>query len=119
MVKDTGVLTKCKKNLTRNDDGLSNKIIKYMESIMDNELGIKETQEFMEAIKAFVSEAKKIMADKKVTFGEALGIMPEMLAVITEGKDYAEIMDEIKDLDGNEAKKILSDLVDTFFAVNE
>jgi hypothetical protein len=29
------------------------------------------------------------------------------------------IMDEIKDLDGNEAKEILSDLVDTIFASNE
>ena len=96
--------------------------INEMENDMEvktDELGITETQEFMGAIKNFVSEAKKIMADKKVTFTEALGIMPEALAVISEGKDYKKIMDEIKDLDGAEAKDILSDLVDTIFASNE
>ena len=93
---------------------------KEMENIMvENKLGITETQELMETLKDFVAEAKKVMADKKVTFAEAFGILPEAYKVITEGKDYAMIMDEIKDLDGNEAKEILCDLVDTIFASNE
>ena len=93
---------------------------KEQENVMvENKLGITETQQLMKALKNFVAEAKKIMADKKVTFWEAIGAMPELLKVISEGKDYAEIMDEIKDLDGDEAKEILSDLVDTIFASNE
>ena len=87
--------------------------------MVENKLGITETQQLMKALKNFVAEAKKIMADKKVTFWEAIGAMPELLKVISEGKDYAKIMDEIKDLDGDEAKEVLSDLVDTIFASNE
>jgi len=95
-------------------------IIKNQEANMPDvkeELGILQTQELMEALKAFVAEIKKAMADKKITFGEALGLFPEALAVIKEGKDYKLIMAEIKDLDGDEAKEILCDLVDTIFAV--
>ena len=93
---------------------------KEMENIMvENKLGITETQELMEALKNFVAEAKKIMADNNVTFVEAIGAIPELLKVISEGKDYAKVMDEIKDLDGEEAKEIMCDLVDTIFASNE
>ena len=94
-------------------------IIKNQEANMPvkEELGILQTQELMEALKVWIAEAKGIMKDKKVTFFEALGIMPETLNVITEGKDYKEIMAELKDLDGDEAKEILNDLVDTIFAV--
>jgi len=97
--------------------------LKYMENIMAEEIkeevGITETQELMAALKSFVAECKLIMADKKVSFAEALGIMPEALKVITEGKDYKLIMDELQDLSGDEAKAILCDLVDTIFATTE
>jgi len=88
-----------------------------MPTVEEKELGIKETQELMEALKVFVAEIKKVMADKKITFGEALGMFPEAVEVIKQGKDYKLIMAEIKDLDGDEAKEILNDLVDTIFAV--
>ena len=83
------------------------------------ELGTKETEEFMGALKVWIAEMKKNMADKKMSFTEVLGIIPESLKVITEGRDYKLILDEIKDLRGEEPRDILLDLVDTFFAVNE
>lgn len=78
---------------------------------------IKETAELIQALQTLADEVKKDSEDGKLTILELLGNYPEIMAIIDEGKDYAAIVAELKDLDAAELTEITGKLIQFVFTI--
>jgi hypothetical protein len=95
--------------------------INYKEAIMPEtikeELGIKETQELVGALLDLGGALVNQSADGKISFGEILLNFPKVGKIIEEGKDFDEIMAEVKDLDEQEVRALNEDLITLVFMI--
>ena len=78
---------------------------------------IKETLELLDALQKLIDEVKKDSEDGKLTVLELLGNYPEVMKIINEGKDYAEIVAELKDLDADELTELVGILIKIVFSI--
>lgn len=69
-------------------------------------LGIDNLKKLLKAGLGFGKSAAKALEDKKVSFFEALGLVPEVFALIGIGKTWSEVQAEINDLDEAERTEI-------------
>ena len=80
-------------------------------------MDIKETLELVDSVIALAEEVKADSEDGKLTILEVLGDYPEIMAVIEEGKDYATIVEELKDLDQAEILELTQRLIRLVFTI--
>lgn len=64
----------------------------------------------------FGKSAAKALEDKKISFFEAIGLIPEVFSVIGVAKSWSEVQAEINDLDDDEKQEI-NDYVSSEFEI--
>lgn len=69
-------------------------------------LGIEKLKALLKAGLNFAKSATKALEDKKVSFFEAIGLIPEVFTIVGVGKTWAEVQQEINDLDDAEKQQI-------------
>lgn len=69
-------------------------------------LGIEKLKQLLKAGLNFAKSATKALEDKKVSFFEAIGLVPEVFALVGVAKTWAEVQAEIDDLDDAEKQEI-------------
>lgn len=69
-------------------------------------LGIEKLKALLKAGLNFGKSAAKALEDKKVSFFEAIGLVPEVFAIIGVAKTWGDVQAEINDLDEDEKKQI-------------
>jgi hypothetical protein len=79
-------------------------------------LGIENLKKLLNAGLNFGKSAAKALEDKKVSFFEAIGLVPEVFALIGIGKTWSEVQAEINDLEDDEKDEIY-DYVKTEFDI--
>jgi hypothetical protein len=82
-------------------------------------LGIEKLKSLLKAGLNFGKSAAKALEDKKVSFFEAIGLVPEVFALIGVAKTWKEVQDEINDLDEAEKQAIHDYVADEFDIPNE
>lgn len=82
-------------------------------------LGIESLKKLLKAGLGFGKSAAKALEDKKVSFFEALGLVPEVFALIGIGKTWTEVQAEINDLDEAEKAEINKFVSDEFDIPND
>jgi hypothetical protein len=73
---------------------------------------ITQTLELLESIKSLLDEIEIDSEDGKLTVFEILGDYPEILGVIEQGKDFAEIKKELQNLDLAEIQQLTTKLIE-------
>jgi len=87
------------------------------QKIKGGKMDLKETNELLDKLQDLANAVKADSEDGKLTVLEILGNYPEVLAVIDEGKDYIEILAELKDLDPEEIQTLTMKLFGFIFTV--
>ncbi len=82
-------------------------------------LGIEKLKALLKAGLNFGKSAAKALEDKKVSFFEAVGLIPEVFALIGVAKTWSEVQAEINDLDDEEKQQIHDYVSDEFDIPNE
>lgn len=82
-------------------------------------LGIDNLKKLLKAGLGFGKSAAKALEDKKVSFFEALGLVPEVFALIGIGKTWSEVQAEIDDLDEAEKAEINQYVANEFDIPND
>lgn len=82
-------------------------------------LGIEKLKSLLKAGLNFAKSATKALEDKKVSFFEAVGLIPEVFAVIGVAKTWTDVQAEIADLDEDEKDEINQFVADEFDIPNE
>lgn len=78
---------------------------------------IKEVVELVDSVIALAEAVEADSEDGKLTILEILGNYPEVLAIVEEGKDYEEILAELKDLDEAEILVLTQKLIQLVFTI--
>lgn len=79
-------------------------------------LGIENIKKLLKAGLNFGLSASEAFEDKKISFFEAIGLVPEIFALIGVAKSWPEIQAELKEL-SEEEKVELSDFVNAEFDI--
>ena len=82
-------------------------------------LGIDNLKKLLKAGLDFGKSAAKALGDKKVSFFEAVGLIPEVFALIGVGKTWSDVQAEINDLDDAEKAEINQYVQDEFDIPNQ
>ncbi len=82
-------------------------------------LGIDKLKALLKAGLQFGKSAAKALEDKKVSFFEAIGLIPEVFAIVGVAKTWAEVQAEISDLDEDEKDEINQFVSDEFDIPND
>lgn len=82
-------------------------------------LGIDNLKKLLKAGLGFGKSAAKALEDKKVSFFEAVGLIPEVFGLVGIGKTWSEVQAEINDLDQAEKQEINQFVSDEFDVPND
>lgn len=77
--------------------------------------GIKETLELLDGVKVLVVEAKKILADGKLSLSDlpvALELLQKFSVLSAAVQGAGEIVGEVKDISGDEANQIIAKVLE-------
>jgi hypothetical protein len=77
-------------------------------------LGIEKLKALLKAGLTFGKNAAKAFDDKKISFFEAVGLIPEAFAIVGVAKTWAQVQQEINDLDEDEKEEINKFMADEF-----
>lgn len=82
-------------------------------------LGIENLKKLLKAGLSFGKNAAKALEDKKMSFFEAVGLIPEAFSLISVGKTWSEVQNEINDLTEEEKDEIHQFVADEFDIPND
>lgn len=82
-------------------------------------LGIENLKKLIKAGLDFGKNAAAALEDKKISFFEAVGLIPEAFALVGVGKTWAEVQAEIAELDETERLELKQYIADEFDIPNE
>lgn len=82
-------------------------------------LGIENIKRLLKAGLTFGKNAGKAFEDKKISFFEAIGLLPEVFALIGVAKTWTDVQAELSDLDEAEKEEINLFVSDEFSIPNE
>lgn len=77
-------------------------------------LGIENLKKLLKAGLSFGKNAAAALEDKKISFFEAVGLIPEAFSLISVGKTWSEVQAEINDLSEEEKVEINQFVSDEF-----
>ena len=82
-------------------------------------LGIDNIKRLLKVGLTFGKNAAKAFEDKKISFFEAIGLIPEVFAIIGVAKSWSEVQAELNELDDDEKEEINQFVSDEFDIPNE
>lgn len=82
-------------------------------------LGIENLKKLISAGLNFGKNVARALEDKKISFFEAIGMIPEVFSLIGVGKTWAEVQAEIADLTDEEKTELHQFVADEFDIPNE
>lgn len=82
-------------------------------------LGVENIKRLLKVGLDFGQKAAKALEDKKVSFFEAIGLIPEVFSVIGVAKSWSEVQNELNDLTDEEKKEIEDYVASEFSIPNE
>lgn len=82
-------------------------------------LGIENLKKLIKAGLNFGKTAANALEDKKISFFEAIGMIPEVFALIGVGKTWSEVQKEISDLEESEKAELKQFVSDEFDIPND
>lgn len=82
-------------------------------------LGIENLKKLIAAGLNFGKSAAAALADKKISFFEAIGLIPEAFALVGVGKTWVEVQAEISELDEAEKLELKQFVSDEFNIPND